>query len=831
MTRSKKTVKLSQSGNLVVKSRVPEEVLQGEKFTSTEEFATMRYTAATCDPDDYAAKGFNLRASNYRRTTEIFVVVTMYNEDVDLFNRTMFALAENIRHLSFVGAHGWDLNAWKKVVVCIVSDGRSKVNPDVLRALEVMGVYQDGLAQASINSEPVEGHIYEYTTQKFYDQNLNLWGGADGMVPMQTIFCLKEKNAKKINSHRWFFNFAEIIQPRVCVLIDVGTKPSSSSLYHLWESFYRNEQIAGACGEIRADMGRGLTYLNNLLNPLVASQNFEYKISNLMDKSLESVFGYISVLPGAFSAYRFKALGSPKDSHGPLARYFEGEQRKGQTSHKSAFYANLYLAEDRILCFELIASRNARWILHYESRAYARTDVPDNVPEFLSQRRRWLNGSLFAAFYAFGNLAQIWRTRHNVLRKLVFTIQYLYNMANQVFSWFILGNFAATFFFLFSELKEVMNPDKLSSTMSSKIINTLLTAAEISYPVALVCLFLISFGNRPQAFGAFYTIVMIILGLVGVVMIILLFSRAVEIFSVNVSTLSSDYFNLLSDAAMLSNTPSNDTMSFMMNTVMWQVVDIMHTNLQKNLTLSITLRITYIMTLVSTYGVMFLASLLQFDIAHMFTCIIQYTLLLPSYINVLTIYALANTHDVSWGTKGETNAEILPQVAAVKQKDGSVVAKVNVAADHNDISAHYEQSKQQLMQSMRDAKPMESKFKPNQEDEYRGFRTKLLLWYLVTNTALFILAVSLTNTDMYMIILLSSICVIQSIKIIGVLCFVVGNIYKEIRRCFGRGRRSGAVGAGTIDAQNDYRLSRLDRRGSDASIGSQASSSTILAQG
>lgn len=34
----------------------------------------------------------------------------------------------------------------------------------------------------------------------------------------------------------------------------------------------------------------------NLINPLVATQNFEYKISNILDKPLEAAFGYVSVL-------------------------------------------------------------------------------------------------------------------------------------------------------------------------------------------------------------------------------------------------------------------------------------------------------------------------------------------------------------------------------------------------------------------------------------------------------------------------------------------------------------------------------------------------------
>lgn len=84
-----------------------------------------------------------------------------------------------------------------------------------------------------------------------------------------------------------------------------------------------------------------------------------------------------------------------------MSKYFEGEQRVGHVSptSSSVFSANLYLAEDRILCFELISRKDSNYVLHYVKKAYADTDVPDTIPEFLSQRRRWLNGSLFAGFY------------------------------------------------------------------------------------------------------------------------------------------------------------------------------------------------------------------------------------------------------------------------------------------------------------------------------------------------------------------------------------------------------------------------------------------------
>lgn len=229
----------------------------------------MRYSAATCDPNDFMKEGFTLRQVLYEppRRTELFIVMTMYNEEDDLFCRTMHGVMKNIAHLCTRDrSRTWGKEGWKKVVVCIVSDGRKKINSRTLSVIAALGAYQDGVAKGFVNKKHVAAHIYEYTTQISISPSKKIEGAEKGIVPVQIIFCLKEDNQKKINSHRWFFNaFGPILQPNVCVLLDVGTQPGPTSIYHLWKAFDINSNVGGACGEIVALKGKwGL----NLLNPL-----------------------------------------------------------------------------------------------------------------------------------------------------------------------------------------------------------------------------------------------------------------------------------------------------------------------------------------------------------------------------------------------------------------------------------------------------------------------------------------------------------------------------------------------------------------------------------
>ncbi|KAF9103772.1 Chitin synthase, class 1 [Mortierella sp. AM989] len=744
-----KKVKLT-SGNLVLNCPVPSKFLSTLKFQDDEEFTHMRYTAATCDPNDFAAEQYTLRPltiDGTPRETELFIVMTMYNEDEVLFTRTMHGVMKNIRHLTTRDrSRIWGTDSWKKVVVCIVSDGRSKVNPKTLNVLAAMGVYQDGVAKNIVNDKPVTAHIYEYTTQVTVAPDLSRSGHEKGYVPVQILFCLKEKNAKKLNSHRWFFNaFGQVLRPNVCVLLDVGTRPGSTSIYHLWKAFDLNSNVGGACGEICAMLGRGGT---QLLSPLVASQNFEYKMSNILDKPLESVFGYISVLPGAFSAYRYRALQNDVSGHGPLEKYFLGEKFHG--SDANIFTANMYLAEDRILCFELVAKKNSAWVLQYVKSAYGETDVPGTVAEFISQRRRWLNGSFFASVYALTHSMDIWRSDHSTSRKLFFHVEFFYSFVSLVFSWFALANFYLTFYIIGNAMVFMKNDD--GSVQSSPFGENdvgfwVFTVTRYVYILLIIVQFIMSMGNRPQGSNWAYKSSM---GFFGLLMAYMLFGavymtitgikkvqdQAVTIHEETGESLTSLYFK----DAMFINT---------------------------------------VISLASTYGLYFIASFLFLEPWHMFHSFLQYLFMLPSYVNILNVYAFCNIHDISWGTKGDTSVATDLGVAK-KTSEGGV--EVSVPTDTHDINNAYDEAVSSLSIKTVEVKKHRDP-KTKQEDYYREIRTRVLLAWIMSNALLVALITSTVFGDfkktstIYLGIVLWSVAGLALFRFFGSVAYMILRLF------------------------------------------------------
>ncbi len=145
-----------------------------------------------------------------------------------------------------------------------------------------------------------------------------------------------------------------------------------------------------------------------------------------------------------------------------------------------------------------------------------------------------------------------------------------------------------------------------------------------------------------------------------------------------------------------------------------------------------------IVSLASTYVLWFVASFLFFDPWHMFTCFLQYIVLTPTYINVLNIYAFCNTHDITWGTKGDDKAEKLESVTV--KPDGKL--DVAIPQDDGDLNAQYDSELKKFA-----TKPVKEVKKVNaadkQEDYYKSFRSNVVTAWMITN---FILVAAVLNT-------------------------------------------------------------------------------------
>ena len=209
------------------------------------------------------------------------------------------------------------------------------------------------------------------------------------------------------------------------------------------ESF---QNVGGAWGEIevmipdKKENGEALSFFENVI---ALAQYVEYKISHYLDKATESLFGFVSVLPGAFSTFRWQCI---KD--GPLEAFLKGAKGTKEELAFNWFSANMYLAEDRIMCHEIIWKPKESYILNYVSNALCLTDPPLTLTELIKQRRRWFNGSFFAALHVISWMWNVWKRKKTLFelwRILLLILYFFYMFTNMLLSYILVGSFYAAF--------------------------------------------------------------------------------------------------------------------------------------------------------------------------------------------------------------------------------------------------------------------------------------------------------------------------------------------------------------------------------------------------
>ncbi|KAH9458754.1 hypothetical protein MJO28_010092 [Puccinia striiformis f. sp. tritici] len=815
-----KTIKVKlQHGHFVNEYPVPTAVKNGNMAGGykgeTTEFSHMRYSAVTCDPDDFTREaGWTLRTENYGRSTELLVAITYYNEDKILVARTLHGVMLNLRdmckakwsefrHLAKKGGEEAATEPWKMISVVLVFDGIEPADKASLDVLATVGLYQDGIMKRQVDGKETQAHVFEYTTLLSVSPKPELIqptpNDPANLVPVQMTLVLKQKNAKKINSHRWLFNaVAAHLQPEVCILIDAGTKPGNRSLYYLWEAFHHNKHLGGACGEIHAMLARG----KKLLNPLVAAQNFEYKMSNILDKPLESSFGYVSVLPGAFSAYRYQAiLGRP------LQQYFHGDHSLSERLGKKGiqgmgiFKKNMFLAEDRILCFELVAKAKSRWVLGYVKPAKGETDVPEEAAELIGQRRRWLNGSFAAGIYALAHFSRMYSSGHGFIRMFFLHVQAFYTTAGLVMSWFALGNWFTTFAAIIDIIAEnwrdpflaagitdynsapppspATTPEQLQAAVAWKIKecwsgtsfddsahlkdnsvpskHDFLGYAHWILKIVYLCLValqvILALGNRPKGEKAAYFISFIVFGtfaayLLGMTMI-----------------LTINAFCPLS--AQLEASEGVGVIQIFMGSTYGPIFA----------------------GIMGTFGIYIVSSILYMDPWHILHSMIPFLLVAVSFTNILNVYAFCNLHDVSWGTKGSDKAEALPSISSKKiSKEGDVQIVEDIHRNQTDLDAQFQQTVLRAVQPFTTSEEIE---KPTEDDSNKTFRTRFICIWLIMNVILTIamLRLNSANRTKYFQAILWSTFGFAVVKFCGFVYYMFGASFFRLARLCARARR------------------------------------------
>lgn len=164
---------------------------------------------------------------------------------------------------------------------------------------------------------------------------------------------------------------------------------------------------------------------------------------------------------------------------------------------------------------------------------------------------------------------------------------------------------------------------------------------------------------------------------------------------------------------------------------------------------------------------------------------IQYLLLTPTYVNILNVYAFCNTHDITWGTKGDDKAEKLP---SANLKPGGKV-DVNIPQDDHDLNTQYE-SELLLMSTKQVKEKKVVSEAEHQEDYYKGFRSAVVLIWMFCNFALAAVVLSAGGLEtvkigkggsdtgaqrstIYMAVVLWSVAALSLFRFIGAVWFLV----------------------------------------------------------
>lgn len=308
-------------------------------------------------------------------------------------------------------------------------------------------------------------------------------------------------------------------------------------------------------------------------------------------------------------------------------------------------------------------------------------------------------------------------------------IEFVYQFIQLMFTYFSLANFYLTFYFVAGGLT-----DKKIDPFGHGIGNVIFHILRYACVLLIATQFILSLGNRPQGAKKLYLISMIVYA------VIMIYTSFATIYII-----------------VRQLTANDDDISVGNN---------VFTNL--------------IVSILSTVGMYFIMSIMYLDPWHMVTSSAQYFVLLPSYICTLQVYAFCNTHDVTWGTKGDN---------VMKTDLGGAVGKgetveLEMPSEQLDIDSGYDEA----LRNLRDR--LEVPEKPvseaqMQEDYYKSVRTYMVLSWMIANGILGMAVSEIYSSkgigdNFYLRFILWSVASLAVFRAIGSTTFAILNLINMI---------------------------------------------------
>ncbi len=156
--------------------------------------------------------------------------------------------------------------------------------------------------------------------------------------------------------------------------------------------------------------------------------------------------------------YRWEALSKDADGNSILSKYLK-TQLDINYEYKSLDEANMYLAEDRILCLEIYSKKGSKYTLNYIPTATSVVDPVTTLTKLMGQRRRWINGSWFALNYVLENKGQVSKSTHSCWEKFKFYFSMYWAELGQGMTYFVISLY---FIVLFNLLKKFLSSNALA---------------------------------------------------------------------------------------------------------------------------------------------------------------------------------------------------------------------------------------------------------------------------------------------------------------------------------------------------------------------------------